>query len=106
MHKDYEYVAFAYEVVTIASAGVNTKLTKTVYDPAGRFLPARKAYVVIDTVGPIRYGFGGFTVGHGTGHFGTPTQVIELIGNQQIRDFVTTSDTSASTAQISVSYFR
>jgi hypothetical protein len=100
-----DLTAFNYEVVTVASAGVATGLTKHKSNPNGG-TPAKYAYVVVDTVGTIRYAFGGLTVGHGTGHFGTPTQIIELHGNQQILDFRTTSDNSAATAQISVSYFR
>jgi hypothetical protein len=101
-----ELQAFAYETLAVASGTGATSLTRTVYQPAGAGLPARAAHVVVDTVSTINYTFGGVTAGTATGHFATPTQVIKLEGNNQIRDFRLIAATSGTAAQVSVTYFR
>lgn len=105
MGRNYEHTAFAFETLTVSSGSTPVSLSGTVYSPPSG-LPARYAHLTVDTVSTIRYGFGGFTVNWGTGHFATPTDIIEINGNQQIRDFRLIAATSATAAQVSVSYFR
>ena len=104
--RTYEPTAFAYETLAVASGTGVTSLTKTVYQPASGGLPARAATIVVDTVSTINYTLGGVTAGTATGHFATPTQIIKLEGNQQIRDFRTIAATTGTAAQISVTYYR
>lgn len=99
-----ELTAFAFETLAVASANTATSLSRTVYDVKGQ--PARAAYVVVTTGPLISYTYGGVTVGSATGHKATPFQLIELYGNQQIRDFQTTSVSSGTAAAVTVTYFR
>ena len=103
---DREYTAFAFETLTVASANVATSLTKSKYAPSSGGLPARAAIVVVTTGPLISYVYGGVTVGSATGHKATPFTPIPLYGNQQIRDFRTTSVSSATVAGITVTYFK
>ena len=100
-----EYTAFAFETLTVACANVATSLTRSKYQLSGG-LPARMARLVVGTGPLISYVYGGVTVGSATGHRATPFTEINLYGNQQIRDFRTTSVSSGTTGQITASYFR
>ena len=100
-----EYTAFAFETLTVASANVATSLTRSKYHLSGN-LPARYAILTVGTGPQISYVFGGVTVGSATGHRASVFGVIPLYGNQQIRDFRTTSVSSGTTATLYVSYFR
>lgn len=102
----HDLTPFAFETVTVASANVATSLTKVKYAPSSGGLPASAAIITIG-VGPrISYIFGGVTVGSATGHVGTPFGTIPLTGNQQIRDFRTTSVRSGTPATIMITYFK
>ena len=103
---DRELTAFAFETLTVTSGNVATSLTKSKYAPDSGGLPARAAIVVVTTGPLISYVYGGVTVGSATGHKATPFQTIELIGNQQIRDFRTTSVSSGTVAGLTATYFR
>ena len=102
---DKDYTAFAFETITVASANIATNLTKSVYD-SGNGLPARAAIITVGTGPLVSYVFGGVTVGSATGHTATPFSTINLVGNQQIRDFSSTSVSSGTTAVLKVTYFR
>ena len=76
------------------------------YAPDSGGLPARMALLVVTTGPLISYVYGGVTVGSATGHKATPFQGIKLTGNQQIRDFRTTSVSSGTVAGLTATYFR
>ena len=99
-----DLTAYAYETLAVSSGNIATSLTTTVFIPAG--LPAKAAIIIVNTVGQISYTYGGVTVGSATGHVANPFDKIELFGQQQIRDFSTTSITSGTATEISVTYFR
>lgn len=101
-----DYTAFAFETLTVTSGNIATSLTKTVYSPASGGLPARAATIVVTTGPLISYVFGGVTVGSAIGHKATPFTEIKLYGNQQVRDFRTTSVSSGTVAAVTVTYFR
>ena len=101
---DKEYTAYAFETLAVASANTATSLSSSVYNKGGVF--ARAAVVVVATGPLISYTYGGVTVGSATGYKATPFQIIELVGNQQIRDFQATSVSSGTAAAVTVSYFR
>lgn len=103
---DNEYTAFAFETLTVASGNVESSLTTTRFSPDSGGAPARMAKLVVGTGPLISYTYGGVTVSSATGHRATPFTEITLYGNQQIRDFRTTSVSSGTTAEITVSYFR
>ena len=103
--REYEYTPFAFETVTVASANVATSLSNTVYNKAG--LPARRALVTVGTGPNISYSLTTtVTVSSQTGHQMGPYSYIYLEGNQQIREFRTTSVNSATVANIKVTYFK
>lgn len=103
---DRDYTAFAFETLSIQSGNLSTSLSRTVYAPTNTGLPARMATIVVTTGPLMSYVYGGVTVGSATGHKATPFSEINLYGNQQIRDFRSTSVSSGTAAAVTVTYFR
>lgn len=101
-----DLTAFAFETITVPSAGVAAVLTRSKYDPAGQHLPVKKALISVNPGPPISYLFTGLTVGSATGHRLTAFGTVEIEGFDNIRNFQTTSMSSGTVGEISVTYFK
>lgn len=100
-------VAFAYETLTVSSANVLVRLTKSIYRPDSGGLPVRKALVTVNPGPPISYSMTTtVTVASQTGHKMTAYGSLEIHGGDNIEGFRTTSVSSGTTGSISVTYFR
>ena len=101
-----DYTAFAFETLAIASGNNATKFTRSVYDPAGKHLPVKEAWVTINPGPIISYVFTGLTVGTGTGHKATAYSSFVVNGFENIKNFQATSFSTGTAASISVTYLR
>ena len=101
--KDYE--PFAHESITVTSATIAALFTESIYNVPGQ-LPAEKATIYVNAGPIISFTIDGTTVTTGTGHAITSFMTYDILGNQAIRNFRTTSTKSGTAGSISVSYFR
>jgi len=93
--------AFAYESVTVADSAIG--LTVTTFDP-GDAPCAERALVSVETA-QIRYQYDGTDPTSSVGHVAEPGDLIELDGNQNIRNFAAIR-TGAVSATLRVTYER
>jgi len=100
-----EYTAFAMETVTVTSANVAATLSASKYNRPG-MLPARMAHVTINPGPIVSYTIDGTTVSSQTGHQIASFGVIELSGYTSIKNFQSTSVSSATATKLTVTYFR
>jgi plastocyanin len=101
-----DLTAFAFETITVASASTETTLTSTSYNPAGRGLPVKKATIYVNPGPNVRFTLEGTTVTTGTGHAITAFMTYDVFGHENIKNFKCTSSKSATTGEITVTYFR
>lgn len=98
--------AFAFELISVASATIATSFTSTVYKPAGANIPVRKATIYVNAGPIINITVDGTTVTTGTGHALTSFMTYNVFGAENIKNFRTTSTKSGTAGSISVTYFR
>lgn len=98
--------AFAFETVTVPSGNVVATLSKIKYLPDSGGLPVRRAFVSVNPGAPISYTLNGLTASSATGHRVATFSSFSIDGYTNIKNFQTTSMASATTGEISVTYFR
>lgn len=98
--------AFAFETITVPSAGIAGILSRSKYYPDSGGLPVRKALITVNPGPPIVYTLNGITVGTATGHRLTAYGSLIIEGGNNIKNFQVTSMSSGTTGEISVTYYR
>lgn len=99
-----DFTAYAFETITVASNSVAVPFTKIEYLKPG--LPVRKATFYVNPGPTIRFTLEGTTVTTGTGHAITAFMTYDVFGHENIKNFRTTSTKSATTGEITVTYFK
>jgi hypothetical protein len=98
-------IAFASELLTVASAGVAVSFTRTVYEK-NTGLPCRKAVLSVNPGPPVNITVDGTTVTTGTGHRLAAFSIYPVEGYDNILNFRTTSASSGTAGSIFVTYYR
>ena len=106
MSSPFELSAFAFETITVPSANVVAVLRRGTYDRPGA-LPCRKAVITVDPGPVISWcDVSGVTVTSTSGHKLTAFGSVTIEGMENIKNFQTTSVSSATVGLITVTYYR
>lgn len=101
-----DFIAYAFETLTVGSGNTATALTRSIWDPAGQGLPVCRAILTVNTGPVISYTIDGTTVTNLVGHKVSAFGTIAIDGFQNIKQFRSTSVSTGTTASLAVTYYR